>query len=180
MSFLFKRKQLVLSGLIVALGAAMFVNWYYTKPPVSGTSIESEGITTQIENQNLGTAQQVNGSNVSNSDYFTTATLKRQKSHDEMKETYLKLLENKEISAEEKNIARKNYDNLCENIKMETDTENLINAKIGKKVLVISGDTIEVITEKNTLNDSVIMQIKEIIVNKSKISAEKITIVEVK
>ncbi|MEG2720125.1 MAG: hypothetical protein RR914_02250, partial [Oscillospiraceae bacterium] len=61
-----------------------------------------------------------------------------------------------------------------------TDTENLINAKIGKKVLVIAGDTIEVITEKNTLNDSVIMQIKEIIVNKSKISAEKITIVEVK
>ena len=32
MSATIKRKHLVLTGLVIALGTAMFVNWYYTKP----------------------------------------------------------------------------------------------------------------------------------------------------
>ena len=42
------------------------------------------------------------------------------------------------------------------------------------------GESVEVILEKGTLNDQVAIQIKEIIVNKTEISAEKITLVELK
>lgn len=47
-------------------------------------------------------------------------------------------------------------------------------------MLVSIGDTVEVILEKGTLNDTTALQIKEIVVNKTQISAEKITLVEAK
>ena len=46
--------------------------------------------------------------------------------------------------------------------------------------MVALGDTAEVVLAKGTLNDQSAVQIKEIIVNKTEISAEKITLVEVK
>ena len=46
--------------------------------------------------------------------------------------------------------------------------------------MVTLGDSAEVVLEKGTLSDQLAIQIKEIIVNKTEISAEKITLVEVK
>ena len=61
MSRLMKKRQLVLSVMIVALAAAVFANWYYTKPkttPVSG----EEGLTVQRQ-EGDGSALNVEGGN---------------------------------------------------------------------------------------------------------------------
>ena len=34
MSIKIKKKQVALSAMLLALGAAVFINWYYTKPQV--------------------------------------------------------------------------------------------------------------------------------------------------
>ena len=39
MSATIKRKHLVLTGLVIALGTAMFVNWYYTKPEAKSVNL---------------------------------------------------------------------------------------------------------------------------------------------
>lgn len=81
---------------------------------------------------------------------------------------------------ESKAQAREKLNALAQSIQNEADIENLITAKTGGKVLVSIGDTVEVILEKGTLNDTTALQIKEIVVNKTQISAEKITLVEAK
>ena len=72
MSKIIGKKQIVFFGLIVALAAAVYVNWYYTKP----ISEINRGTPAQEETtaENLGAAQYVNAGN---SDYFEAAELKR-------------------------------------------------------------------------------------------------------
>lgn len=184
MSKHFKGRKIVLAGLVVALGTAMFVNWYYTKP-----SVDLAGKNTpkpeEISNANLGDAQYVNGGNVTEepkgeTDYFSDAALKRTKTHDEVKETLMKVFESKDADEKSKEAARKKLEAFTESLKLETETENLIQAKTGGKCLVQIGNGAEVIVPKGTLNNTVLLQIQEIILSKTKISAENVTIIESK
>ena len=54
MSATIKRKHLVLTGLVIALGTAMFVNWYYTKPEAKSVNKAADETTTV--SANLGDA----------------------------------------------------------------------------------------------------------------------------
>ncbi|MBQ7118202.1 MAG: SpoIIIAH-like family protein, partial [Clostridia bacterium] len=66
-------------------------------------------------------------------------------------------------------------------MKVQTDAENLISATTGNDCLVIiNGDTCQVILEKNTLNDTLILQISEIIEKNTDIFSENLTIIELK
>ena len=49
MSATIKRKHLVLTGLVIALGTAMFVNWYYTKPEAKSVNKAADETTTVSE-----------------------------------------------------------------------------------------------------------------------------------
>lgn len=174
MSKIIGKKQIVFFGLIVALAAAVYVNWYYTKP----TSEIDRGVpadTTAAEN--LGAAQYVNAGS---SDYFEAAELKRTQAHADAQSALTQVIENKEADEKDKQSARDALSKLSANIKAEAEIENLITAKTGGKALVSLGDTAEVVLAKGTLNEQSAVQIKEIIVNKTEISAEKITLVEVK
>ena len=64
-------------------------------------------------------------------------------------------------------------------IKLEGDIEALIKAKTGGDcVVIINNNSAEVIVAKGALNDTVILQIKEIVLKQTGFSAENITIVE--
>ena len=84
MSATIKRKHLVLTGLVIALGTAMFVNWYYTKPEAKSVSKAADETTTV--SANLGDAMYVNGTAAAaESDWLSEAKLKRTSAHDEAK-----------------------------------------------------------------------------------------------
>lgn len=170
------KKNILFLGLLVALGVAMYVNWYYTKPASERPDILSKEETTQAEN--LGEAQYVNAEQKKG--FFEDAALKRSKAHAEAEETLKKTLENTEIDNESRKAAQEKLNGLTDMIKAEADIESLIEAKTGAKSLVILGDTAEIMVEKGVLTPESVLQIKEIVVNKSKISSEKITLVEVK
>ena len=174
MSKIIGKKQIVFFGLIVALAVAVYVNWYYTKP-MSEIDRGVPADTTAAEN--LGAAQYVNAGS---SDYFEAAELKRTQAHADAQSALTQVIENKEADEKDKQSARDALSKLSANIKAEAEIENLITAKTGGKALVSLGDTAEVVLAKGTLNEQSAVQIKEIIVNKTEISAEKITLVEVK
>lgn len=174
MSKIFAKKQVLFFGLLIALAAAVYVNWYYTKPI---SEIDNGPNTEMTESKNLGEAQYVNAGN---STYFDAATLKRTQAHADAQAALQLVLDSGDADEESKKAAQEELETLAKNIKAEADIENLITAKSGGKCLVTLGDTAEVVLEKGTLNDQIAIQIKEIIVNKAEISAEKITLVEVK
>lgn len=175
MSKTISKKQIIFAGLLIALCAAVYVNWYYTKP----MSEVKDGVQKETtEAQNLGEAQYVNATEVG--DYFESAKLNRSKAHADAQDALNKVIESDSADEESKAQAREKLNTLAQSIQNEADIENLITAKTGGQVLVSIGDTVEVILEKGTLNDTTALQIKEIVVNKTQISAEKITLVEAK
>lgn len=168
------RKQLLTFSLIFALSAAMFVNWYYTKPQ----NAEKEP---EVTNQaNLGDAQYVNSDSVSEN-FYVSAKLNRNKAHDSAKEYLSSIIADEKIDEETKVSAREKLIKISEQIKVESDIENLIAAQIkGDCIVTYDLDSIEVIIPKSAINNEVALKIKSIILSKTKLTSDKITIIESK
>ncbi len=183
MGFIVKKRQLILATLIVALGVAVFVNWYYNKPTVQQSSLVSE--TTQStktlgeDTSQIGEAQLVNSDSVN--EYFTTARVNRTKSHEDALEALNDIIKDSSSSPEAVMSAEKALEEISKMIKLETDLENLINAKTGGECVVVINDSkAQVIVNKNTLNDTISTQIIDIIASQANIFSENVTLIEAK
>ncbi|MBP9989510.1 MAG: SpoIIIAH-like family protein [Ruminococcus sp.] len=171
-----KKKQLVTVALLFALGAAVLANWYLTKPvkpsATQGTTAKTEQVT------NLGDAKYVSATTASD-DTLAGFKVKRDATHDEMKETLNDVIKDEKSSDDAITNATQMLDKLTGSIKNETDIENLVTAKISKEcVAVIDEEKCQVIVPHGSLNDNVSLQIKDIVVNQTKIPAKNITIIQ--
>lgn len=167
------RKQLLTLSLVGALGLAVFVNWYYTKP--QGEFTEPE-VSTEA---NLGDAQYVGSDNVTTEDFFESAEIKRTKARDLAKENLNDIINDTNADDDTKTVAREKLAKISEQIKVENDIETLISAQTNNSCIVTyNGETIEVILPKKAINDTIILKIKDIILSKTNVTADKITIIE--
>ena len=175
MNVIIKRRQLILAILVVALGAAVFVNWYYT----GNNSLQTNEETTQPQYvQNLGEAKYVNAEG-STADYFSTAKLNRKKSKDEALEKLNKSLNAAQPGSEEAKAISDSINALTSRVKTESDVETLISAKVaGECVVVLNDDSAQVIVKKGCLNSETALQIMDIVTTNTKLSAEKVKISE--
>ncbi len=183
MGFIVKKRHLILSTLIIALGIAVFVNWYYNKPKIKPSSAVAQ--TTQSvqgvneDTSQIGEAQLVDSKKVSQ--YFTTARLNRKKAHDEALETLNDIIKDSASAPEAVMSAQKALEEISKTIKVEADLENLIIAKTGGECVVVMNDNkIQVILNENTLNDIVSTQIFDIIASQTNIFSENVTLIEAK
>lgn len=170
------RKHLLTLTLVVALCLAVFVNWYYTKQDNDVTEPE---VTDEV---NLGDAQYVNSDSVkSENDYFTDAEINRTKAHDSATEYLEEILNDSSTDEDTKALAREKLVRISEQIKLESDIETLISAQTNTICIVTyDGENIEVILPKGTVNDEILIKIKDIIISKTSLGAENITIIELK
>lgn len=206
---LIKKRQVLTATLMIALCAALTVNWYFTKPtensdePVSkvgeevtgnlgdsmfvaGTTAQ-EGDTTEEDGDDNTESELVNNevkteeTTADAEEYFSAAKLKRSNSFDEVIENIEKILKSENMQSSDKNKISVMLSDYQNDMKVQTDAENLISAKTGGECLVIiNGDNCQVILEKNTLNDTLILQITEIIEKNTDIFSENLTIIELK
>lgn len=176
-----KKKQIITTTLALALGAAVFINWYYTKPQTQST-INSEKTTQTTETENLGDAQYVSATTVNSGDQtLADFKLKRDSARDEAKETLNSIIKDPKSSSDSVSQATQTLQNITEDIKDEADLENLITAKISSSCIVIIDDEVcQVIVEKGALTQNVSLQIKDLVVNQTKIPSKNITIIELK
>ena len=182
MGMVVKKRHLILATLVVALAAAIFVNWYYTRPQTTATSGKVEKTTvvsTGVEDEaSLGDAQLVNASA---SKYFSDAKIKRNEAHDEAIESLNDVIKDSSSNQSAVTQAQKDLTELSKDIKLEADIENLISAKTGSESLVIiNGDKIEVVVSKGVINETVNTQIVDIILKQNEKFSENITIIETK
>lgn len=171
------RKQLLVGALVISLGAAVFVNWYYTNP--KGIQQTEPEVTSNV---NLGDAQYVNSNAVEETtDYFGTARLNRTKAHDNAKEQLESIISADGTDEDTKAQAQEKLIEISEQIKLEADIENLITAQINSSCLVtLDSENAEIILPKGTVKDDVLIKIKDIVLSKTSVSAQNITIVELK
>ncbi|MBR5498181.1 MAG: SpoIIIAH-like family protein [Clostridia bacterium] len=177
-----RKKHVILAGLVVLLGVAVLANWYYTGPQTNIMSAngDSQDDVSNVDSKNLGDAVYVSSTDV-DSEYFASARLSRDESYDEAVATLKEIIENNESDDQSAKTATDTISAITQRKIVQSDIENLIKAKIGGDcIAVISEDSVEIIVNENLLSETVALQIKEIVMNNTEISSEKISIIGIK
>lgn len=191
--------------LAAALVVAVYLNWQYARTGVTleedavnvAAAVETEeavsapimdGLMTEAEavssaNKNYGEAQLVSVANNSGSKFFEEARLKRTKAHDEAMDAVQKALKSASLSAEEKKSYTQQLTGSLEDLNSENEIETLVRAKGFADCLCFlqSGRAdLTVMTSGDALTAAQVAQIRDIVLSKSNVTAQNITIVEVK
>lgn len=197
----FGKRQLVLAALVVALGAAVYLNWQFSdnNALVQPTSVSA--------NKEIGQAQFVNNSTdgtvpkdkdtSSKSDtsgktqktakpsedalaYFAQVKVERQKTHDGAVDLAKEVLEAADSSDEAKKEAVDKAAEIAKNYEQETNIESLIKAKGFTECLAfIQNGECSIVVCKAELNDDGVIAIKDIVTGQSGIEFDNIKITEV-
>ena len=161
MHVLLGKKQIVLAALVVALGLAVFVNWYYTG---TDTELFPEGdgqgnISVDVPD---GTAQLVNGEN--QSDFFSEIRLQRDTAHASALEELQAVIASAPGETEASVTTAKAIEKLQNEIKMESDIESLVTGRTGNEcIAVISENTVEIVVPTSALSDSNVLTISDVV-----------------
>ena len=187
--------------LAAALVIAVYLNWEYARNGVtleedtvnvSAVSQETVPVTDELmteaeavssANKNYGEAQLVSVANDAGAKFFEEARLKRQKAHDEAMDTIQKTLKTSGLSAEEKKGYTQQLTSNLEDLNAENEIETLVKAKGFADCLCFlqSGRAdLTVMTSGEPLTAAQVAQIRDVVLNKSTVTAQNITVVEVK
>ena len=192
--------------LAAALVVAVYLNWQYARTDVSlqedavtvsaaaetqaepTAEVVTDGLMTEAEavssaGKNYGEAQLVSVANDSGAKFFEEARLKRQKAHDAALDTIQKTLKSSGLSAEEKKTYAQELTGNLEDLHAENEIETLVKAKGFADCLCFlqSGRAdLTVMTVGDALTAAQVAQIRDIVLSKSSVTAQNITVVEVK
>ena len=191
--------------LAAALVIAVYLNWQYartnveTEPldaqmvsaaagPAEETAAVLDGLPTEAEaasdvSKNDGEAQLVSVANDSGTKFFEQARLKREKAHDETVDTIQKTLKGSALSAEEKKAYTDQMAAALEDLNAENEIETLIRAKGFADCLCFlqaGRADLTVMTAGEPLTAAQVAQIRDVVLSKSSVTAQNITVVEVK
>ena len=194
----FGKKQIILGALIVALGAAVYLNWQF-----SDNSKLLSTATTQNTAKELGKAQYANASatavetalnasdtdiadtdamasSKSNSGYFKTSRQKRDEAQEKIMELATEVLKSTESDDLARTEAVKSAAEIAEIIQKQTNIENLIIAKgFDDCMAYIQNGECTVVVSKGKLTEAMVVSVKDIINSQAGIAFDKITITEV-
>ncbi len=186
-----KKRQLLLATLVIALGAAVFINRYYNAPKAESAATDSAQKVSQQDagkGSNLGDARYVISTDVIlddaaaqavASEYFSEAKLRRQTVRDEALEALNDIIKDSDSSPEAVTKATDAVVSMSNEIAAEGDIENLLSAKVGcESLVVLNAGNAEVIVENGSLDETSVVQIKDIVVKQTGYSTDKIRIVE--
>lgn len=189
--------------LAAALVVAVYLNWQYANAdlPLAGeeTTLQvsaeadtplavqdelmTEAEATSGVGKNYGEAQLVSVANSSGAEFFEEARLKRDKAHDEALDTIRKTLKSSSLSTEEKKEYTAQIAANLEDLHAENEIETLIRAKGFADCLCFlqSGRAdLTVMTAGDGLTGAQVAQIRDVVLNKSDVTAQNITVTEVK
>lgn len=192
----FRKRQLVLASLVVALGTAVYLNWQFS---------DDKGLlATDIlqPQRELGEARFVNKANQKHNDtcthsdcdleavanmsnetkeYFAQAKVNRQKARDEALELIKNVTSDVQSSDQAKTEAVKQAADLSKAVQQESNIENLLQAKGFNECLAfIQNGECNVVISPNNLNDNSAVTIFDIVSGQTGIPFNKIKIVEAK
>lgn len=190
MSGIFGKKQVLLATLILALGVAVYLNYYFSvqQPSVVGTGGKPSTSTT---GKNYGDAQFVGNNKTSKpgtsttavnaSDYFVQARQNREKARDEAMDMIKDMMNDVKATDAIKQEALEKIDAIAKDIERESKIENLIKAKGFKDCVVyIEDKSCHVVVRSEGLQPQEAVQITEIITTQSEVPATNINILTVK
>ena len=178
------KTKLAAASFVLLLSVGILGNWYYQN---SDLSANISPLVDSSKTKTLGEAEFVGATALNEesgeSEYFSAARLNRQKARDEAFEKLQKVLDSADEGSEAKSKAAEEIARLSSNIEAENKIETLVVAKdIDNCVAVVSldGSEADIIVDCDELNDSTIMQIKDIAMKQLSCGFENVSIIQSK
>ena len=200
--FTIKRNQVVVTALAVMIAAAGYLNFqesrvsegnqtalqlteegdvtalidYAALPDdVDTAEVELDPITAKTTGD--GAAVYVSANAGDSASYFAEAKLDREQSRAKQKDLLNEMLDNTNISKEQKEKCSESMLELQQRIEKETAAEAMIKSKGFKEAYVrMDDDTVDVVVDKDALTDAEVAQIEDIAKRKTGMDASKIRI----
>lgn len=177
------KKQITLAIMVLGLAAAVWLNMKYSAASgnfnVAGN--ESDKIFGQTDYVSNNESNGDDTLQVGANGYFSTAKADREVARLESIEQLKEAIENVKTDDASKTAAIERIAVLTKRTEDETAIENLVKAKNFNNVIAIIGDdSVSVVVEGESLLDSEVQQIKDIVISQTGISLEKIKILAVK
>lgn len=187
MSGIFGKKQVLLGALVVALGIAVYLNYYYS---VRSPSIDTDA-SAVVSQDHYGDTQFVDNPTVVNSgdlqagtteadpnDYFVQARKNRETARQEALDVIKDLMNDAKISQETQEQALEKAAAIASAVEQESKIESLVKAKgFEDCVAFIEGDKCSVVVRSAELKSAEALQITEIVTSQAGVKAENVNIV---
>lgn len=178
-----KRKRYVsaVAAFVIILGVGVMGNWYYQNSDVSSTI---QPLIDSATEKTLGKAELVDATaNVEEDTYFTKARMERNTARDTALEKLQAVVDSADEEGTAKDLAAENIARISNFITIENKIETLVCAKgVSNCVAVIKddGSGVDVVVDCETLDDTTIMQIKDIAMSQLQCSFENVSIIQYK
>lgn len=184
------KKYLILAALVLALGAAVYLNWQFT-PVEEYIDASSDGENSEYVVNLMGSSS---SDAVSNEDEpavtadkktseFDKAKNERDATRQEALNTLKSIIDDASLSDSQKKAAVESYAEIAEWMDKEADVELLIKAKgFNNCVVVISDNRVNVLVPASSsgLSSAEVAMIMDIVMGQLEISSSNVTVVEVK
>lgn len=207
MKKIFKKNQIIITALAVMIAAAGYISYSDSKLKSADTSAtkentketdaavdmdsvlqDIESLDTDITDETVSDEVPLKTEDISQdtpgeavltgaSTYMAQARISREQIRSQNKETLLEIINNKELSEEERQGAIATMVNMTDLVEKEAAAELLLEAKGFKDVVVnLTGETADVIVPEPEVDAAARAQIEDIVVRKTGIAAENIVI----
>ncbi len=179
-----KRFRTTVSVMILILAVGVVGNWYWEKSDLSKTVKPVLSSITE-KNKTIGEATYVDATTepTTQSEYFSSARVERQKTRDEALENLKSIAKNSNVSESTKKEANEKINKISTYITIENKIETLVKAKgINNCLAIVSddGQNVQIVVDSQKLEDKTVLQIKEIAIDQLGCSYEDISIIQSK
>ncbi len=174
----FEKKHIVASALILALGAAVYVNWQLggkqsTVKELGAASLVNAAVTATADQPSSGSAL-----TPAQESFFASERVKRQNTQDAVLDEAQKVFDLESAREEDKSEAQKNVEKILRSFTVQQSIESIIKAKgFSDCLCCISDEGVTVIVPEEQLNDTAVLVIDDAVFSHYKVSYEKISVV---
>ncbi len=168
---MWKKKQVVLSALVLMIGLAGYFNWSYQN--------SDNGTVNDTEDMTLGEAKLVSGSNITEKrEYFSESRTEKEVGRSKALESLKGIAENPESSPEAKKEAEMRIIDMTGRMEKEVTAEAEIKSKgFSDAIVYINEDSVTVVVKSDKeLTDTDALKIQEIILKHKEVDVSNISI----
>ena len=181
------KKHIILGTLVIALSAAVYLNWQFAEnKSVSTTSKElgeAKYVNATVDNSaqsTLDEAVQTANMTGEQQEYFANAKNQRDQTQDKILDTANEVLQNESAESEECKSAVESIEKLLKDFTYQDSIESVMKAKgFSQCLCYISDNGCSVVVLKDEMNETSSIMIKDAVTSQVDIPFENITIAEV-
>lgn len=189
------KRQIVLASLVMALGAAVYLNWQFSDSNnlIATNYLESakelgearyvNNMQTESESSSSEASVKSSSAEVSENkeDYFSQANANRQKARDESTDMVKEILNDIKSSEQAKAEAVKQAADIAKNIQQESNIESLVKSKgFNNCIAFIQNGECSVVVSSDEFDEGSAITIKDIVSGQAGVPFDKIKITEAK